>query len=108
MIEKAAPRWTWYTDDGLPNVDSVMAQFKFLSQSMKMIGGEVTPEKLFDLAAAKEARNASKLPILLLEARRMAAGVAIECDGVSLTYSAKSGTSIEAFATSAFALRRAG
>lgn len=55
LIEKAAPRWTWYTDDGLPNVDSVMAQFKFLSQSMKMIGGDVTPAKLFDLAAAKEA-----------------------------------------------------
>jgi hypothetical protein len=56
----AAPRWTWYTDDGLPNVESVMAQFKFLSQSMKMVSGKVTPDMLFDLVAAKEATQRLK------------------------------------------------
>jgi NitT/TauT family transport system substrate-binding protein len=55
LIEAAAPRWTWYTEDGMPNVDSVMAQFKFLSQSMKMVSGNVTKEMLFDLSPAAEA-----------------------------------------------------
>lgn len=60
LIAAAAPRWTWYTDDGLPNVESVMAQFKFLSESMKMVSGKVAPEMLFDLAAAKEATQRLK------------------------------------------------
>jgi hypothetical protein len=55
LITAAAPRWTWYKDDGLPNVESVMAQFKFVSQSMSMVSGQVTPEMLFDLTAANEA-----------------------------------------------------
>jgi NitT/TauT family transport system substrate-binding protein len=55
LIERAAPRWTWYDDDGMPNVDSVMAQFKFLSESMRLVSGKVTPDMLFDLSPAKEA-----------------------------------------------------
>jgi NitT/TauT family transport system substrate-binding protein len=55
LIEKAAPRWTWYDEDGMPNVDSCMAQYKFLSQAMRLVSGNVTPEMLFDLAPAKEA-----------------------------------------------------
>jgi NitT/TauT family transport system substrate-binding protein len=60
LIAAAAPRWTWYTDDGLPNVESVMAQFKFVSDSMNMVSGKVTPDMLFDLAAAKEATDRLK------------------------------------------------
>jgi NitT/TauT family transport system substrate-binding protein len=55
LIERAAPRWTWYDEDGMPNVESVMAQFKFLSQSMRLVTGNVTPEMLFDLSPAREA-----------------------------------------------------
>jgi NitT/TauT family transport system substrate-binding protein len=55
LIERAAPRWTWYDEDGTPNVESCMAQYKFLSQSMRLVSGNVTPEMLFDLAPAKEA-----------------------------------------------------
>ncbi|MEX2128370.1 MAG: ABC transporter substrate-binding protein [Xanthobacteraceae bacterium] len=55
LIEAAAPRWTWYDDEGMPNVDSVMAQFKFLSESMKLVSGTVTKESLFDLSPAVEA-----------------------------------------------------
>jgi NitT/TauT family transport system substrate-binding protein len=55
LIEAAAPRWTWYDDDGMPNVDSCMAQFRFVSQSMKLVSGSVTPDMLFDLSPAKEA-----------------------------------------------------
>ena len=60
LIAAAAPRWTWYTDDGMPNVESVMAQFKFVSQSMNMVSGQVTPEMLFDLAVAQEANERLK------------------------------------------------
>jgi NitT/TauT family transport system substrate-binding protein len=61
LIERAAPRWTWYDDDGMPNVESVMAQFKFLSQSMRLVSGNVTPDMLFDLAPAKEAAARLKI-----------------------------------------------
>ena len=60
LITAAAPRWTWYTDDGLPNIELVMAQFKFLSQSMAMVSGKVTPDMMFDLAAAKDATERLK------------------------------------------------
>lgn len=55
LITAAAPRWTWFTDDGMPNTKSVMAQFDFFSKSMGMVSGKVTPDMLFDLSAAKEA-----------------------------------------------------
>jgi NitT/TauT family transport system substrate-binding protein len=55
LIERAAPRWTWYDPEGMPNLDSVMAQFKFLSQSMQLVTGSVTPEMLFELEPAREA-----------------------------------------------------
>jgi NitT/TauT family transport system substrate-binding protein len=54
LILEAAPRWTWFAEDGLPNVDSVMAQGRFWNQ-MKLVGGTVTPEALFDLSVAREA-----------------------------------------------------
>jgi NitT/TauT family transport system substrate-binding protein len=60
LIAAAAPRWTWYTDDGLPNVESVMAQFKFFSQSMGMVSGAVSADTMFDFAAAKEAAQRLK------------------------------------------------
>ena len=60
LIELAAPRWTWFDPDGVPNIDSVMAQFKFVSQSMKLVSGNVTPEMLFDLSAAKDAAGRLK------------------------------------------------
>lgn len=59
LIEAAAPRWTWYTDDGMPNIDSCMAQGKFWTDTMKMVsGGSVTKEQLFDLSPAVEANAA--------------------------------------------------
>lgn len=55
LVEKAAPRWTWYDDNGMPNVNSVMAQFEFFSKVMRLVNGTVTKEKLFDLSPATEA-----------------------------------------------------
>lgn len=55
LIEAAAPRWTWFTEDGMPNIASCMAQGKFWTDTMKIASGSVTEAQLFDLSAAKEA-----------------------------------------------------
>jgi len=58
LIEAAAPRWTWYNDDGMVNVASCMAQGKFWAETMKMISVKpATEEQLFDMSFAKEANN---------------------------------------------------
>ncbi len=65
LIEAAAPRWTWFNEDGMPNVDSCLAQGKFWTETMKMVSaGAVTKEQLFDLSPAVEAnaRLASSNP----------------------------------------------
>ena len=60
LIVAAAPRWTWYDDDGMPNVDSVMAQHTFFTQAMKLVSGTVSPDTMFDLGPAKEAAERLK------------------------------------------------
>ncbi len=55
LIESAAPKWTWFNEDGMPNVDSCMAQGKFWTDTMKLVTGSVTKEQLFDLSVAQEA-----------------------------------------------------
>jgi NitT/TauT family transport system substrate-binding protein len=58
LIEAAAPRWTWFTENGMPNIESCMAQGKFWVDSMKMVSGaSVTKEQLFDLSPAVEANE---------------------------------------------------
>jgi NitT/TauT family transport system substrate-binding protein len=55
LIEAAAPRWTWFTENGMPNIQSCMAQGKFWTDTMKMISGApVTEQQLFDLSPAIE------------------------------------------------------
>jgi ABC-type nitrate/sulfonate/bicarbonate transport system substrate-binding protein len=55
LIELAAPRWTWYADDGMPNVESCLAQGKFWTETMKLVNASVTKDQLFDLSPAVEA-----------------------------------------------------
>lgn len=55
LIEAAAPRWTWYSDDGKPNVESCMAQGTFWNDSMKLVNAAVDKDKLFDLSLATDA-----------------------------------------------------
>jgi NitT/TauT family transport system substrate-binding protein len=58
LIEAAAPRWTWYTENGMPNIESCMAQGKFWTDTMKMVSaGSVTQQQLFDLSPAVEAHE---------------------------------------------------
>ena len=52
LIEAAAPRWTWFFEDGKPNIASCMAQGKFWTETMKLVSGTVTEQQLFDLSPA--------------------------------------------------------
>ena len=60
---RSRPRWSkrrrragpGTIDNGMPNVNSVMAQFEFFSKVMRLVNGTVTKEKLFDLSPATEA-----------------------------------------------------
>ncbi|MCU4178481.1 ABC transporter substrate-binding protein [Bosea sp. BH3] len=61
LIEKAAPRWTGYDNDGMPDTASVMRQATFWVDTMKLIGGPVPKqETLLDLSIAQEAAAALK------------------------------------------------
>lgn len=60
LIAAAAPRWTWYDHDGMPNVQSVMGQHKFFTEVMKLVNGTVSPDMMFDLGPAKEATERLK------------------------------------------------
>ncbi|RAI02178.1 hypothetical protein DLJ53_12490 [Acuticoccus sediminis] len=67
LVERAAPRWTGYDKDGMPNVKSCMDQAAFWVDTMKLISGPVpTEEALFDLSVAEEAaaRLAKENPFL--------------------------------------------
>ncbi len=57
LIEAAAPRWTWFTEDGMPNIASCMAQGRFWNESMKMVNATVKEDQLFDLSPAVEANK---------------------------------------------------
>ena len=57
LIEAAAPRWTWFFEDGKPNIASCMAQGKFWTDTMKLVSGSVTEQQLFDLSPAVEAND---------------------------------------------------
>jgi NitT/TauT family transport system substrate-binding protein len=61
LIAAAAPRWTWYDHDGMPNVQSVMDQHKFFTDAMKLVTGMVSPDTMFDLGPAKEAAERLKM-----------------------------------------------
>jgi len=63
LIVAAAPRWTWFNEDGIPNVGSILAQAKFWNQ-MHLFNGTLTEAQVFDLSPAREAtaRLASENP----------------------------------------------
>jgi hypothetical protein len=44
----------------MTNVDSVMDQHKFFTDTMKLVNGAVSPDKMFDLGPAKEAAERLK------------------------------------------------
>ena len=54
LIVAAAPRWTWFNEDGIPNVASILAQARFWNQ-MRLFTGTLTEAQVFDLSPTREA-----------------------------------------------------
>src|SRR5690348_4713425 len=54
LVKLAAPRWTWFDERGMPNVDSCLAQGKFWNK-IRLVNASVTQEQLFDLSPALDA-----------------------------------------------------
>jgi len=54
LIERAAPRWTWFDEKGMPNIDSCVEQGRFWNK-IKLVNATVTRDQLFDLSPATEA-----------------------------------------------------
>jgi NitT/TauT family transport system substrate-binding protein len=57
LIEAAAPRWTWFVEDGQPNVESVMAQGRFWVERMRLASGLASREQIFDTGPLQEAQQ---------------------------------------------------
>ncbi|MEJ0068523.1 MAG: ABC transporter substrate-binding protein [Pseudomonadota bacterium] len=55
LIKQAAPRWTWFTEDGMPVVRSVLAQAKFWATEFSLVPKPLDEATVFDLTAVKEA-----------------------------------------------------
>lgn len=55
LIKQAAPRWTWFTEDGMPVVHSVLAQAKFWATEFSLVPKPLDEATVFDLTAVKDA-----------------------------------------------------
>jgi len=55
LIKQAAPHWTWFTEDGMPVVRSVLAQSKFWATDFAMVPKPLDEATVFDLTAVKDA-----------------------------------------------------
>jgi NitT/TauT family transport system substrate-binding protein len=55
LIKQAAPRWTWFTEDGVPVVRSVLAQAKFWATEFSLVPKPLDEATVFDLTAVKDA-----------------------------------------------------
>lgn len=57
LILAAAPRWTWFTEDGLPNTASILKQGQFWTKMKLAPATPVTEAQVFDLTPAREANK---------------------------------------------------
>ncbi|CCB63497.1 MULTISPECIES: ABC transporter substrate-binding protein [unclassified Hyphomicrobium] len=61
MVTAIAPHWTYINEDGLPNVDSIMAMQDFWAEKpFSLLKNKVSKEDLFDLSIVKEAAERLK------------------------------------------------
>jgi NitT/TauT family transport system substrate-binding protein len=59
LVAAIAPHWTYINEDGLPNVDSIMAMQDFWAAGrFNLVQKKVSKEQLFDLTIAKDAAAA--------------------------------------------------
>lgn len=66
VIDETRPRWTYMVADGLPNLKPIMEQQKYWNEKTDLLARTVPEERLFKLAAVKEAwqRYNDKNPFL--------------------------------------------
>ena len=57
IVKGIAPHWSWVAEDGLPNVDNIVAQQDYWFDVLKLVERKVPREQLFDLSVAKEAKE---------------------------------------------------
>ena len=55
LILAAAPRWTWFHDNGEPDVESVLKQGRFWQKLKLAPAIELKPDQVFDLTPPREA-----------------------------------------------------
>ena len=56
LVKAIAPHWSYTSEDGAPNVKSVMAMQDYWSDYFHYVEKKVTADQLFDLSIAKEAK----------------------------------------------------
>lgn len=57
LIKAIAPHWSYISEDGIPQVDSIMEMQEFWSgPKFKLVEKKVTREQLFDLSIARDAK----------------------------------------------------
>lgn len=57
MVKAIAPHWAWVAEDGVPNVDNIMAQQDYWADYFNLVERKVSRDQLFDLSVVKEARE---------------------------------------------------
>lgn len=57
IVKGIAPHWSWVAEDGMPNVENIMAQQDYWADPFKLVEKKVSREQLFDLSVAKEAKD---------------------------------------------------
>lgn len=55
LLKAVAPHWEWISENGMPNVTSVMAQQDFWSDTFKLVERKVAQDRVIDPSIAAEA-----------------------------------------------------
>jgi NitT/TauT family transport system substrate-binding protein len=55
LLKAVAPHWEWISEDGKPNITSIMRQQDFWADAFKMVEHKVSRERVVDLSVANEA-----------------------------------------------------
>lgn len=57
LLKAVAPHWEWISEDGVPNVTSILAEQDFWADTFAMVEAKVPRERVIDLSIADEAAH---------------------------------------------------
>lgn len=57
LVKSIAPNWGWLAEDGVPNVENIMAQQDYWHDVFKVVERKVPRDQVFDLSIVKEAKE---------------------------------------------------